>query len=150
MNPSPMTQRVLAGAVVEKHGKILLLRRAANKRILPDHWDLPGGKLEPGEDPVACAVRETKEETGLDVTILRPYNTWSCVIEFDGMHEHVVEIDFIAEAMRTEPVVLRPKEHVEYRWFGKDELPAKLSSELRATILKAFETLPAQQKRHWP
>jgi 8-oxo-dGTP diphosphatase len=33
-------------------------------------WSLPGGKVEPGEQPRAAAVRETKEETNLDVEII--------------------------------------------------------------------------------
>ena len=39
-------------------GKVLLLR---NER---DEWELPGGKLEVGEDPADCVVREITEESG--------------------------------------------------------------------------------------
>ena len=35
-------------------------------------WSLPKGELEEGEDPEACALRETREETGLDCRVLRP------------------------------------------------------------------------------
>lgn len=51
-------------------GKVLLLK---NER---DEWELPGGKLEPGETPEECVIREIEEETGIKATInrvLRPY-----------------------------------------------------------------------------
>lgn len=36
-----------------------------------DHWLLPGGSLDPGEDPRSCAAREVREEVGLDLPIGR-------------------------------------------------------------------------------
>ena len=48
-------------------GRILILRRSKDNDILPEHWDFPGGTLEDGEDPAQGAIRETKEETGLDI-----------------------------------------------------------------------------------
>jgi len=45
---------------------ILLLRRAGTG-LADGHWAPPGGHLEPGETPRAAAVRETREEVGLDL-----------------------------------------------------------------------------------
>lgn len=47
-------------------GAILLLRRAGTG-MADGHWAPPGGHLEPGETPRAAAVRETREETGLEL-----------------------------------------------------------------------------------
>ena len=41
-----------------------------------DEWELPGGKLEPGEDPGTCAVREVKEELALDVALGPILDSW--------------------------------------------------------------------------
>jgi 8-oxo-dGTP pyrophosphatase MutT (NUDIX family) len=41
-----------------------------------DEWELPGGKLEPGEDPGQCAVREVKEELALDVALGPILDSW--------------------------------------------------------------------------
>lgn len=49
-------------AIFDPAGRILLLRRADDGR-----WGLPGGWLEPNETPEECAIRETREETGLEV-----------------------------------------------------------------------------------
>lgn len=61
--------RVLAKTVLRRpDGKVLILRRSKTDTRRPLQWDLPGGTLEPGEDYVAAAVRETLEEAGITVT----------------------------------------------------------------------------------
>lgn len=55
----------IAAAVIVSHGRVLLVRRRMTEGNLS--WQFPAGKIEPGEDPAAAAVRETREETGLVV-----------------------------------------------------------------------------------
>jgi len=50
--------------VVDDEGRLLLHRRQDNNM-----WALPGGKMELGETLAGCAVREVKEETGLEVEV---------------------------------------------------------------------------------
>jgi mutator protein MutT len=59
----------VAVAVVQKGQKILICRRKSTG-VLADFWEFPGGKCEPGETLQACAIREVKEEVGLDVEIV--------------------------------------------------------------------------------
>jgi mutator protein MutT len=56
--------------VVRVNGKIVLLK---NER---EEWELPGGKIEPGENPEQCTVREIKEELNIDVEIDSLVDTW--------------------------------------------------------------------------
>jgi 8-oxo-dGTP pyrophosphatase MutT (NUDIX family) len=56
--------------VVFKEGRAILLR---NER---DEWELPGGKLEPDEEPAACCAREIREELSLEVTVDRLLDCW--------------------------------------------------------------------------
>jgi 8-oxo-dGTP pyrophosphatase MutT (NUDIX family) len=56
--------------VVVRAGLVLLLR---NER---DEWELPGGKLELGEDPARCAEREITEETGWEVSAGPLIDAW--------------------------------------------------------------------------
>lgn len=51
-----------------KGDRLLMLRR--RKEPFSNHWTAPGGKLEPGETPLAAIVREMREETGLSVSDL--------------------------------------------------------------------------------
>jgi ADP-ribose pyrophosphatase YjhB (NUDIX family) len=59
--------KVAAVVFVEHQGKVLLVRRAMNPER--GKWALPAGYIDDGEDPRAAAIRETREETGLEVEI---------------------------------------------------------------------------------
>ena len=56
-----------AHVVLIKDGKVLLLRRSATDEWMPNHYGLPGGKIEPGENILDGLCRECKEETTLQV-----------------------------------------------------------------------------------
>ncbi|HET7388892.1 MAG TPA: NUDIX domain-containing protein [Nocardioidaceae bacterium] len=58
--------------VVDDGGRILLHRRQDN-----DKWALPGGVMEYGESLAGCAIREVKEETGLDVEVTGIVGTYT-------------------------------------------------------------------------
>jgi len=53
--------------LVEREGKLRLLYevRAQGMKRQPGEVCFPGGRMEPGEDPIACALRETQEELGI-------------------------------------------------------------------------------------
>lgn len=64
--PSRFDTRVGAYGVIVDAGKVLLVHYCENGAAL---WTLPGGGLEPGEDPETAAVREILEETGYRATL---------------------------------------------------------------------------------
>lgn len=66
--PRSMSGRVVcvvACALVDRDGRVLLARRPAGKK-LAGLWEFPGGKIEQGETPEAALVRELQEELGID------------------------------------------------------------------------------------
>jgi 8-oxo-dGTP diphosphatase len=62
---APQTLLVAAGVVIEK-GRVLLAQRKRGAH-LAGKWELPGGKVEPGEDPRVTVRRELLEELGIEV-----------------------------------------------------------------------------------
>ena len=56
---------VSAVALIDRDGRVLLTRRPEGKP-LAGVWEFPGGKVEPGETPEACLVRELREELGIE------------------------------------------------------------------------------------
>ncbi|HEY6873694.1 MAG TPA: (deoxy)nucleoside triphosphate pyrophosphohydrolase [Geobacteraceae bacterium] len=68
-----MTTLLVAAALIEHDGKILLTRRKADVPY-PLLWEFPGGKVEPGEDPRDCVVREIGEEVGVEVAVAGIYD----------------------------------------------------------------------------
>ncbi len=59
--------------IIEYKGGIILIKR----KNPPLGWALPGGFVDYGESLEACAIREAKEETGLDIKLLRQFHTYS-------------------------------------------------------------------------
>ena len=64
-----MTQTLLvaACALIDIDGRILIAKRPVGKQ-LAGLWEFPGGKVEPGETPEACLIRELDEELGVTIT----------------------------------------------------------------------------------
>ena len=103
----------VAGCFVEHGGKILLLHRHPDKPQ-GGTWCLPAGKLDKGEETVQAIIRETKEETGIDVEPGR--------LEYLSKYFVVYpEFKFVYHIFKTrldsEPnIVLSANEHVDHRW----------------------------------
>ena len=90
------------GAIVFRDGAVLLVKRGAEPNR--SRWSLPGGSLEIGETVEAGAVRETREETGVDVQPLRVLDVRNFIERKDGeVRWHYVLIDVLCEYVRGDP-----------------------------------------------
>src|SRR5437763_16892048 len=67
MSASSQIRLVAAAALVDVDGRGLVCERPPGK-ALAGLWEFPGGKVEPGETPEACLIRELDEELGIQVT----------------------------------------------------------------------------------
>jgi ADP-ribose pyrophosphatase YjhB (NUDIX family) len=67
---------VVVAFVIERDHHVLLLRRSMSKDHAPGEWEPGSGRVRQGEAPLAALLREVKEETGLDVTVLGPLDTF--------------------------------------------------------------------------
>ena len=63
-------RKLVVAALVREEGRILMSRRRPDQ-AMPNLWEFPGGKVEPGEHPEAALVRELREELGCDVEVDR-------------------------------------------------------------------------------
>lgn len=93
-----------SAVVVDQRGRILLLRRSDN-----DLWSIPGGAMEIGESIAETAVRETLEETGLEVRplyVIAVYSDPRHVVAYsDGEVRQQFSVCFACEVVRGELTV---------------------------------------------
>ncbi|WP_016905748.1 NUDIX hydrolase [Streptomyces xiaopingdaonensis] len=118
--PEPSSLVVAASAAVtDEQGRILLRRRADNGL-----WALPGGGMEPTESLPEAAVREVKEETGLDVEITGLVGTYTdprhVVACTGGEVRRQCNVCFAARIAGGEPAL--SEESTELRFVPPDEL----------------------------
>jgi len=106
--------KLAACAVVLFGGRVLLARRGIEPSL--GKWVIPGGFVESGETVEAAAVRETREETGLDVALVSLLNVYS----YDGVG--VVLVVFVAEPANGKPPEALD-ETLEVRYFALEEIP---------------------------
>ena len=59
---------VAAAALVDADGRVLIAQRPEGKS-LAGLWEFPGGKVEPGETPEECLIRELREEIGVETKV---------------------------------------------------------------------------------
>ncbi len=113
------------GVIVTRDGEVLLVKRRHHGA---GSWATPGGYLDSGEGFEACAIRETREETGLeivDVAVVAVSND----IHADGKHN--VTIWLTARPAAGEATVAAPEELDEVGWFAWNALPAPLYASTR-------------------
>ena len=114
--------RVGVAVVIIRDGKILLGERIGSHGA--NTWATPGGHLEMGEEIEACAIRETLEETGLEVSEVSPLGFSNDV--FNPLNKHYVTLYVVASGVEGEPEIMEPNKCLAWQWFGLDELPEPL------------------------
>jgi len=125
---------VAVGMVVLLNGKLLLVRR--KKEPAKDSWTLPGGLIELGESTIEAVVRETREETGLEVEVDSVIDVVD-YIERDkqgNVRIHYVIIDYLGYAVSGK---LQPGSDVaELKLVSEEDLPKLPLPPITAAFLK--------------
>jgi mutator protein MutT len=114
---------VAAGVIVredEESGRkqVLLIQRASEDHW-PNHWEFPRGKCDKGDSdkPEACAKREIKEETGLDVRIIEIIDTFEYIA--DRGERQSTCYNYLCEQTKKSQKVVLSKEHKDYKWISE-------------------------------
>jgi 8-oxo-dGTP diphosphatase len=118
----PKTPRVGVGVIIEKNGQVLLIKRTNVHGA--GTWSTPGGHLEYGESPEECAIREVKEETGVNIGDVKFRGITNDF--FEASEKHYITIWMVGRHLSGEPVVNTDGEASDIGWFSWDALPKPL------------------------
>ncbi len=129
------------GIVIYNH-QILILKRTRPSSDGLGFWELPGGGLEYGETPHEALIRELKEETDLDIKILKPVYTFTAI----RPQYQTVGIGFLC--IPTNDCVHISDEHTEYKFVHSNELLNYLDEKIYNDIiftLKEYESMNIEE-----
>ncbi len=119
-----MSTIIAAGGVIEQEGKYLLIQEAMED--IRGKWNLPAGRLDPGETVSEAAKREIYEECGFSVEL-----TGVCQIGSWKLVDNIaIGIIFSTKIVGGE-INFNPDEIMDAKWFTYDEILA-MKSELRS------------------
>jgi 8-oxo-dGTP pyrophosphatase MutT (NUDIX family) len=151
-----MIRHFTATVYVLHEGKVLLHLHKKYQKWLP-----PGGHLEENESPPEAAIREVKEETGLDVSLIQDENIWIesaisysfprpylCLMENVAAkgempaHQHM-DLIYIAYPIGNPKEILPP-----FRWFSLEEAQdLKVGEEILPDTIQTVQKLLTEKQR---
>lgn len=111
----PRDRKLVVAGLIIRDGIVLITQRRADQ-ALPLQWEFPGGKVEPGEAPVAALARELREEIGVTVEVGRIWDVLFHAYEaFD-----LVMLVYACRIVEGEPSTV---EVADLAWVPPGELP---------------------------
>jgi ADP-ribose pyrophosphatase YjhB (NUDIX family) len=119
-----------AGVLVIRNGKVLLVRRTVEPFL--GYWDIPGGFCEVDEHPLQTAIREVREETGLEIELTGLLGLW-----LDEYVEHTtLNIYYLARPLSRR---IRAGDDADgAAWFAPNALPRRIAFQNGRQALEAW------------
>lgn len=115
MDQEKTFQIVVRVMIRNSSGEVLLVKRCRDSKVEPGKFVVPGGKVEFGEDSFRAAVREIKEELGIEVVPEFEFykEDWTSVSD-----KHCIVLYFSTQIEDEEAICLREEENDDYKFFS--------------------------------
>ena len=101
--------------IMNSKGEFLMQKRSANKRMFPNMWSQTGGGVEVGETSLEGALRECKEELGIDI----PKEKIEFILSFK---RNFVDVWLVKCDFDISKLVLQEEEVAEVKWMRIEEI----------------------------
>ncbi|MEV4514847.1 NUDIX hydrolase [Dactylosporangium sp. NPDC049525] len=127
VNPRPT-----GTAIIVDDGRFLVIRRARPPQ--QGWWDLPGGFCDGWEHPRDAAVREAREELGIDIQLGAFVGMWIGTYEFQDEPLPVLDCFWLAALPQGATITLDPAEGTEHAWVPLSDPPPLAFSTMESAI----------------
>jgi len=111
-------------AVILDQGRVLLMKR--NNPPVRGWWWIPGGRIRRGESLSEALLRQVKEETGLDIEIIRLIDVYSLFWKY----RHDVAVTYLVK--KTGGKLKLNSEHSDFRWIS--DIPANVHDHIKKVL----------------
>ena len=135
--------------LIEKSASVVVFRRNGQEieylvlKYGIRHWDFPKGHLEGDETSIATALRETKEETNLDVKLIEGFNDKISYIFRSNYSEGQVifkDVEFFLGEVPLDSIVQLSHEHSKFKWENYNDANKTLTHQNAKNILEKANT----------
>jgi len=128
----PQKEILVAAALAERGGRVFLARRGKHKHS-GGLWELPGGKVEAGEEASSALVRELREELALEPIIVEPLPYYNSSKEVDGHR-----FRFLVFRARWEGCPAASTDHDLWGYYLPEEIPFGELAPLDEEVLRRW------------
>ncbi|HVI69817.1 MAG TPA: reverse transcriptase-like protein [Magnetospirillaceae bacterium] len=129
-----MRQIITVRAIIKQGDKILLLRRQGGTPEFDGLYELPGGKVEFGQDPKAALQREVSEETGLEVLTMQLSDVYSSLDTADLQKQYISLVFWVS--VQGGSHIQLSSEHNKYIWKRLSDIQLNEISDFTRTELQ--------------
>lgn len=112
--------------IIEQNGKLLLIKNSYGGST----WTLTGGGIKKGESPIEAAVREAREEVGINFETRELKELGSYVTD----HEGKIDTVHVFHAMTGNQSKIDQDEVIQAEWFSKEGLPENLGVQAKKSL----------------
>jgi len=124
--------------IINEKNEILLIKRGSRAKTERGVWSRPGGGVEENETVEEALRREIKEELGIEIEILEPFDFKE---HFSDNGQRWLALGYLAKIKKGRPKIMEPGKIEEMRWFSLDEIPENLTVYTREGIEKLKKRL---------
>lgn len=110
-----MRQKISVRAIIKQGDDVLFVRRSSGNPKYVGQFELPGGKLDFGEDPEAAIRREVSEEVGAELGVVQLYRIVSWMDTMERATQHII-IVYLAAWEGAPPRIVLCAEHDRFIW----------------------------------
>lgn len=112
----------IAVFIINDCKQVLLQKRSANKRFNPNQWGLCAGHVDAYESLESAALRELKEEVGLEIEKSDLYKFGKRDIKISDINSHITYFFYVKSNKKQSEFVIQTEELSEVKWFYIDEV----------------------------